>query len=236
MQDQAVECRHAKHSHEVCAPYSKVMKLAAFRLHCQVISQGPCCKAEVGLDLFFSAVHTGSICALVTSIVPPIPQTSPRSYCSVASCSFPSAMAEALALAASICGVATYATSVVVTLHETADVMMHAREQIARLAKHVSQFSLVLRQLGKVLENDKDNCSSDMLQQIRSIKRSCKSTFKEINKAIRSRTSRSLVPIRWLFKKAKARELEARLDSQKSTLQVMIHTITVSKLADIQTR
>ena len=145
-------------------------------------------------------------------------------------------MAEVLALAASVCGVAAYGTTVATTLYGAADVMLHAREQIAQMAKHVSQFAAALRQLGGVLKADKDICSSTLLDQIRQIKRSSRSTFKEIDKIVNSRKLRYFASVRWLFNKAKARELESRLESQKSTLQLMIHTITVSKLADVQSR
>ena len=102
--------------------------------------------------------------------------------------------------------------------------------------KHVSQFTAVLRHLGRVLEAEKGSCSKDLLREIRKIKRSCKSTFKEINATVMSRQFRSFVPVRWLFKKSKAKEPEARLDSEQSMLQVMIHTVTVSKLGDMQSK
>ena len=144
-------------------------------------------------------------------------------------------MAE-IGLVASVVGVAAYGTSVATKLYETADVMIHAQEQIAGLAKHVSQFTAVLRHLAKVLETGERNCSKDLLREITKIRRSCKATFREIKATIRSPRWRHFAPVKWLFKKAKAKELEAKLDSEKSTLQVMIHTITVSKLGDMQSR
>ncbi|KAL6718674.1 hypothetical protein ACLMJK_002908 [Lecanora helva] len=144
-------------------------------------------------------------------------------------------MAE-IGLVASIFGVASFGTKVATGLYEAADIMIHARQQIASMAKHVSQFTAILRHLGRVLEAERGHCSKDLLREIRKIRRSCKATFKEINATVRSKTYRYLVPIRWLFKKAKAQELESRLDSEQSMLQVMIHTITVSKLGDMQSK
>ena len=144
-------------------------------------------------------------------------------------------MAE-LGLVASICGVASFGTKVATGLYEAADIMIHARQQIASMAKHVSQFTAILRHLGRVLEAEKANCSKDLLHEIRKIKRSCKMTFKEINATVRSKTYRYFVPVRWLFRRSKAKELESRLDSEQSMLQVMIHTITVSKLGDLQSK
>lgn len=142
-------------------------------------------------------------------------------------------MAE-IALVASIFGVASFGTKVATGLHEAADIMIHAHQQISSMAKHVSQFTAVLRHLGRVLEAEKGNCSHDLLREIRRIKHSCVATFKEINATVRSKRYRPFVPVLWLFKKPKAKELEARLDSEQSMLQVMIHTLTVSKLGDLQ--
>ena len=144
-------------------------------------------------------------------------------------------MAE-IGLVASIFGVASFGAKVATSLYEAADLMIHAHQQIASMAKHVSQFTAVLRHLGRVLEAEKGSCSNDLLREIRKIKRSCKSTFKEIRATITSKQFRPFVPVRWLFKKSKAQELEARLDSEQSMLQVMIHTVTVSKLGDMQSR
>jgi hypothetical protein len=141
-------------------------------------------------------------------------------------------MAE-LALIASIFDVAAFGTKVVTCLYEAAETMGHAHQQIASMAKHISQFTAVLRHLGRVLEAEKGSCSNDLLREIRKIKRSCKTTSKEIGSTFKSRKCRTLVPVRWLFKRSQVRELEARLDSQQSVLQVMIHTITVLKLGDM---
>lgn len=144
-------------------------------------------------------------------------------------------MAE-IGLVASIFGIASFGTKITTSLYQAADIMIHAHQQIASMAKHVSQFTAVLRHLGKVLEADSSNCSSDLLCEVRKIKRSCKVTFREIHVTLRSRRRQTFLPIRWLFKKSKAKELEARLDTEQSVLQVMIHTITVSKLGVMQSK
>jgi hypothetical protein len=139
-----------------------------------------------------------------------------------------------LDVVAGIFGVASFGVEVSKSLYSAADVMIHAHEQITSMANHVSQFTTVLRHLGRVLEEEKDNCSSELLREIRKINRSCKSTFREIKSTITSKRLKAFMPIKWLFKKSKAKELEARLESEKSTLQIMIHTLTVSKLGHMQ--
>lgn len=144
-------------------------------------------------------------------------------------------MAE-IGLVASIFGLAAFGTSVATTLYEAADIMINANQQLLALAKHVSQFTAVLKHMGQVLETEKANCSKEILRDIRKIKHSCKRTFREISSTVKSKRFRHFVPVRWLFKRTKAIELEARLDSQQSMLQCMIHTLTVSKLGRIDSR
>lgn len=144
-------------------------------------------------------------------------------------------MAE-IGLVASIFSVVAVGTSVATTLYEAADVMTNANQQIFTLAKHVSQFTAVLKHMGQVLETERTNCSKEVLRDIRKIKHSCKRTFREINSTLKSKRLRHFVPVRWLFKRTKAMELEARLDSHQSMLQCIIHTLTVSKLGHIDSR
>lgn len=126
-------------------------------------------------------------------------------------------MAE-IGIAASIISVAAFGVSVATTLYETADIMIHASPQIRALAKHVTQFTAVLNHMGQMLETEKINCSKEVLRDIQKIKRSCKRTFREIRATVRAQRFRRLM---WLFKRTKAMELEARLDSQQSMLQCM---------------
>lgn len=141
-------------------------------------------------------------------------------------------MAE-IGLAASIIGLAAFGASVAATLYETADIMTNANQQIRALAKHVTQFTAVLNHMGQVLKAEKTNCSNEVLRDIRKIQHSCKRTFREIKSTVKAKRFRRFI---WLFKRTKAMELEARLDSQQSMLQCMIHTLTVSKLSHMDSR
>lgn len=144
-------------------------------------------------------------------------------------------MAE-LGLVASIFSVAAIRTSVATTLYDAAQIMIHADQQIKDLARHVTQFTAVLKHMGVMLDKEKANCSREVLSNIRKIKSSCKRTFKDIKSTVKSKRFRHFVPVRWLFKRTKAMELEARLDSQQSMLQCIIQTLTVAKLGRIEIR
>ncbi len=141
-----------------------------------------------------------------------------------------------LGVAASILSIAAIGTTLATTLYEQADVLIHAQHDIISMAKHVSRFTAVLKHMGQVLETERATCSEEMLRDIRRIKHSCRNTFKEINSTIRAKPSRFLNSFRWMFKRTKAKELEARLESLQSMLQCMIHTLTVSKLGRMDSR
>lgn len=109
-------------------------------------------------------------------------------------------MAE-IGIVASIFSVAAFGASVATKLYESADVMIHARQEISKLAKHVVHFTFVLKHVGHVLEAEKGNCSKEVLRDLRKIKHSCKSTFREINSTVKAKRSLHLSSVRWLFKK-----------------------------------
>ena len=144
-------------------------------------------------------------------------------------------MAE-IGLVASVVTLAAAGTSIATSLYQAADVITHANEQIYALAKHVTQFTAVLKHMAQVLKEERKNCSKEVLRDIRKIKHSCKRTFKEIESTLKSQRFRHFGPVRWMFKRTKALELQARLDSQQSMLQCIIHTLTVSKLGHMDSR
>ena len=144
-------------------------------------------------------------------------------------------MAE-IGLAASIITIAAAGTACATALYEAADVISHSNEQIYALAKHVTQSTAVLKQMAHVLREERDNCTKKVLRDIRSIRRSCKRTFREISSTVSSVNLRFIGPVKWLFKKPKTQELLVRLDSQQSLVQCVIQTLTVSKLGNMDSR
>lgn len=144
-------------------------------------------------------------------------------------------MAE-IGIVGSIFGIAAASSALVTKLYDTADVMIHADQQIIDLAKHVSQFTAVLKQMGAVLKTEKSNCSKRVIRDIERITRSCKRTFGEIDATLKSKRTQGYVHFRWLFRRKKAMELETRLDSHQSMLQCIIHTLTLAKQSRMDER
>ena len=144
-------------------------------------------------------------------------------------------MAE-IGLVASILSVAAVGTSVATTLYETTQTVRHADQDILSLARHVSESTAAITHMGEVMKEERDNCSRQVIRDIRKITHSCKRTFREIKSVTKSTRFRHFASVRWLFKRTKATELEARLRSQQSNLRCIIHTLTVAKLGRIDSR
>ena len=119
------------------------------------------------------------------------------------------------------------------SLYQTASVPIHASGQVTRMAKHVLQVAMVLRHLGRKLETNHSLCTVELLREVRRIRKSCKSTFVEIEDALAAHnrlTPGATEGLRGLFSEEVAQKLEAQMESQRSTIQVMIQTVALSKL------
>lgn len=131
-----------------------------------------------------------------------------------------------------IAGVVSSGLKVIKSLTDAAHDMVHAQDQIISIKTHVHQFNNVLKQLAWVLETNNNICSQMALHDIDDICQTCRKTFQEIKTTVESKCrSRFYMSLRWLFKKEEAKEIEVRLDAQKSTLQTMIQTIILIEVA-----
>ena len=138
-------------------------------------------------------------------------------------------MADVLSDSAGICGLPSFGTELVINLHKVADNVIHAREQIASIAQHVQDFAMVLQYLARVLETGDEVVPAQLIADLLQLKASCGSMLQNIESLLQCGRSGRFDRIRWAFtRKSKAKELEAKLDSQKTTLQTMIHVVLIS--------
>lgn len=139
-----------------------------------------------------------------------------------------------LEVIASVVGVAAFGTKLTASLYEVGEHMIRARSQIRSIARNVSLLTDAIRHVRDVLESRQAVYSTKLVRSIKRVMRSCERTFRKINETINSKKSYSsvwgLVRIRWLFKKPQAEEMEAKMDSLKVTLQVLVQTITLGEL------
>ena len=139
-------------------------------------------------------------------------------------------------IAGTVIGIASVGIKVIKTLHDAAYDMVCARKDIFRMHKRVKQLTSTLHHLTRVLQMDQAYCTENMLHDIRRISRSCKYALREIRRKTSSQTPSPLMAFRWLFMKSKALELEAQLSADKSTLELMIQTVSLAKLGDIRSK
>jgi hypothetical protein len=138
-------------------------------------------------------------------------------------------MAEAIGLAASVVGLASFAATISLSLFDCCRTMKHAHEQIDDMAVEISLFAGVLEHLGQILEDQDGVIVDGSVRTINIIVNAGSGIFNEIEMTIkvrRSKTSR----VMWLFEKSKAREIKTKLESLKSTLSVMLHTIMLAAI------
>ena len=138
-------------------------------------------------------------------------------------------MAEAVGLAASVVGLASFAATISLTLFDCCRTMKHAHEQINDMAADVALFAGVLEHLGQVLDDQDGLIVDRTVRTINDIVNVGSTIFNEIGMTIKIRRGMASRVV-WLFEKSKAREIKSKLESLKSTLNVMLQTITLSAL------
>ncbi|MCJ1434899.1 hypothetical protein MMC27_004269 [Xylographa pallens] len=143
-------------------------------------------------------------------------------------------MAEAVGLVASVVGLAAFGAKLSLTLYEYGDTIVHARKQIDSIANEVTLCSSVLHHVGAVLESEKATYSPALVVTTKRIIQECKDLFHEIRSKVKHRKRQSgkgIRRVKWLFDKPRAKELTAELEGLKSTLMLMVQTVTLATKA-----
>ncbi|KAJ8611602.1 hypothetical protein MRB53_037905 [Persea americana] len=125
-------------------------------------------------------------------------------------------MAE-VGVIASIVGIAAVGVQLSRTLYELSSSIRHTATNINRIATSVSLFSLMLKQVARVLE-DTSPCT-----------RPRRSRIGGADKDVKSR-SKIMQKIKWHFEQHRVEILLARLEHLKTTLSVLMQTLSVAAL------
>lgn len=135
-------------------------------------------------------------------------------------------MAE-IGIIASIFSVATFGTQLAKGLYTFSDDVRNSRRQIRRFAKKVAYLSNALIDAKRTLRAERGSYNKDAENAIRTVIRSCRDDFREIDETLEARRLRRLS---WLFKKSKAEELLRSLETHTSTVQFLMQGITLSTM------
>ncbi|KAK0622376.1 hypothetical protein B0T14DRAFT_148120 [Immersiella caudata] len=135
---------------------------------------------------------------------------------------------DPLSIIGSVAGVATAGVSLVSVLFETVDTYRSAPKEIGTIARGIQDLGLVLDQLVQVLSDSRD-------MQTRRLRKSVVSTIQRIDNIhdevwqLIDRGESSFGRVKWtLFLKGRMRDLVARIEAHKSTVQLVCTTLLLA--------
>ena len=138
-----------------------------------------------------------------------------------------------LEVVAAMLALAEFGTKVANTLYDNSEQLVHARSEIRAIARSVSLSTSAIVHVHDAIEPRQASCSRRLFRDVRRVLKAFERTFTKIrDKLLAKKTAGSrfgLDRIRWLFKRKRAFELEARMESLKSTLLLLMSTV---KLGD----
>ena len=138
-------------------------------------------------------------------------------------------MAEIVGLTASVFTLAGAAATVSLKVYDFTDTIRHAKEELETLALETSGLSTVLDHLGAVLEESKDFVTSSTIQTTKILTSRCTMKVKELEVTVDLIEAKA-TSTRWLLRKRKTLEMKLSLEGFKSTLSLIIQTITLGKV------
>jgi hypothetical protein len=136
-----------------------------------------------------------------------------------------------------IVGIASGGTRLALALFDLAEGMIQAGPEINAVASEISVFSLVLKQLDRLLSQDRAMYSEDLTKTINVVLRESRGIFDDIDMVVgRAQRQEALTlseRMKWPFNKSRVKRFKLSLESMKSTLMLMLQTLTLSqKISD----
>ena len=140
---------------------------------------------------------------------------------------------------ASIIGVAGAGFRLSLLLNGVATEMTSADCDIHNIAKGISLFSLMLKQVGKTMEENKTVASQSAVETATEIRDQSQMVFEEIERMVNLSQGRDengnirsitiTERIKWCFKKQKVQYLLGQLESLKLSLSIMLQILQMGK-------
>jgi hypothetical protein len=136
---------------------------------------------------------------------------------------------DPLSIMSGVAGVATAGSMLSGALFNLISTIKGAPREMADIARGICDLTLVLRELRSVLREGKAIYRDRLLRAIQSAVRRIRKIHKDINGLIAGDDGPSpVVRILWVFRKSKAVVLLARIESHKSTVQLMVTTMLLA--------
>lgn len=145
---------------------------------------------------------------------------------------------DPLSVAASVAGVAAMGFQLSQTIYDLVSTFYEAVKEMSSIANDLSLLAMALNELEVVLQRDSRVYQRRMLRVVSDILNNCEGVFQSISKYISvnpqdTRSSKQFQKaVYWFFQRHRVRPLQARLESMKSTLNVLLHVVHLARLTE----
>ncbi|KAL2674084.1 hypothetical protein Neosp_012530 [[Neocosmospora] mangrovei] len=134
---------------------------------------------------------------------------------------------DPLSIIAGVAGIATAGVSLVEVLFDTIDSYQNAPKDIVSVARGVQDLSIILDQLKQVLIDGRNMHTRWLLKSVASAIRQIEYVHSEVWELI-PRSSSGFERVKWTFRKGKIRDLLNKIETQKSTVQLVCTTLLLA--------
>ncbi|KAI8653162.1 Helo-like-N domain-containing protein [Fusarium keratoplasticum] len=134
---------------------------------------------------------------------------------------------DPLSIIAGVAGIATAGVSLVEVLFDTIDSYQNAPKDIVSIARGVQDLSIILDQLKQVLIDGRNMHTRWLLKSVASAIRQIEYVHAEVWELI-PRGGSGFERVKWTFRKGKVRDLLNKIETQKSTVQLVCTTLLLA--------
>ncbi|KAH7254987.1 hypothetical protein B0J15DRAFT_495041 [Fusarium solani] len=134
---------------------------------------------------------------------------------------------DPLSIIAGVAGIATAGVSLVEVLFDTIDSYQNAPKDIVSIARGVQDLSIILDQLKQVLIDGRNMHTRWLLKSVASAIRQIEYVHAEVWELI-PRSGSGFERVKWTFRKGKVRDLLNKIETQKSTVQLVCTTLLLA--------
>ncbi|RSL58392.1 hypothetical protein CEP54_007782 [Fusarium duplospermum] len=134
---------------------------------------------------------------------------------------------DPLSIIAGVAGIATAGVSLVGVLFDTVDSYQNAPKDIISIARGVQDLSIILDQLKQVLIDGRNMHTRWLLKSVASAIRQIEYVHAEVWELI-PRSGSGFDRVKWTFQKGKIRDLMNKIETQKSTVQLVCTTLLLA--------
>ena len=145
---------------------------------------------------------------------------------------------EPLSVATSVADVATMGVHLSQTIYKLIAAFHEAEREMSSIANDVSHLAMVLNELQGVLRRESRVYRRRMVRVVNDILDNCEGVFESISNCIvqnpqDTRSSKQFERrVRWYFQRHRVQQLQAGLESMKSTLNVLLHVLHLARVTE----